>query len=132
LVNTPTDTATLGVVESLKTNNLWQKAGTDGHVMIISHDGLGDILDLVKEGYVDQEVVIDVLGVGGIATEILNAYPLQGQPVPTSGTFTPEGKYLNKEVTFTQGESGPTVLLDPVVVDASTADNPLIWGNVSK
>ena len=129
LVNTPTDTATLGVVEALKTNGLWQKVGDKGHVMIISHDGLGDILKLVKDGYVDAEVAIDVYGVGGIATEILQAYPMQGKAVPTSGTFTPKGEYLNKEVTFTSGDSGAVVMLDPIVVDAATADNPLIWGN---
>lgn len=132
LVNTPTDTATLGVIESLKTNDLWHKAGSDGHVMIISHDGLGDILKLVKEGYVDIEIAIDVYGVGGIATEILQAYPMQGKPVPTSGTFTPKGQYLNKEVTFTSGDTGATVMLDPIAVDASSADNPLIWGNAGK
>lgn len=129
VVNTPTDTATLGVVESLKTNNLWVKAGEANHVMIISHDGLGDVLKLVKDGYVDAEVVIDVFGVGGIATEILNAYPMKGQAVPTSGTFTPKGQYLNKSVTFSTGDTGATVMLDPIVVDASSADNPLIWGN---
>lgn len=132
LVNTPTDTATLGVVESLKTNGLWQKVGAEGHVIVISHDGLGDILTLVKEGYVDAEVVIDVFGVGGIATEILNEYPMKDQAVPTSGTFTPKGEYLNKEVTFSTGDTGATVMLDPVVVDASGADNPLIWGNAGK
>lgn len=132
LVNTPTDTATMGVVESLKTNGLWSKVGEDNHVMVISHDGLGDILDLVEEGYVDAEVVIDVFGVGGIATEILDEYPLNGQPVPTSGTFTPEGDYLNEEVTFIEGDTGATVMLDPIVVDASTAGNPLIWGNAGE
>ena len=132
LVNTPTDTATLGVVESLKTNGLWAKVGEQNHVMVISHDGLGDILDLVEEGYIDAEVVIDVFGVGGIATEILDEYPLNGQPVPTSGTFTPEGEYLNTEVTFTEGDTGATVMLDPIVVDASTAGNPLIWGNAGE
>jgi len=132
LINTPTDTATLGAIESLKTNNMWQKAGTDGHVFIISHDGLGAILKLVRDGYVDAEVVVDIYGVGGIATEILAAYPLQGKKVPTSGTFTPKGKYLNTEVTFTSGDTGPTVMLAPVAVDASSADNPLIWGNASK
>lgn len=131
LVNTPTDTATLGAIEALKSNNMWQKVGVEGHVAVISHDGLGDILKLVKEGYVDAEVVIDVYGVGGIATEILNEYPMQGKQVPTSGTFTPKGQYLNKEVTLTQGDSGATVLLSPIVVDATTADNPLIWGNAS-
>ena len=49
--------------------------------------------------------------------------------VPTSGTFTPQGKYLNTSVTFTQGDSGPTIMLDPVLVTAADADNPLIWGN---
>ncbi|GAA2178631.1 substrate-binding domain-containing protein [Brooklawnia cerclae] len=132
LVNTPTDTATLGAVEALKTNDMWYKTGEDGHVFFISHDGLGDVLDLVQEGYVDAEVVIDVFGVGGIATEILHAYPMQGKEVPTSGTFTPEGEYLNTEVTFTSGDSGATVMLDPLVVDASNADNPLIWGNATK
>ena len=66
------------------------------------------------------------------ATEILNAYPLQGKQVPTSGTFTPKGQYLNKEVTFTSGPTGATVMLVPLVVDASTASNPLIWGNAGK
>lgn len=132
LVNTPTDTATLGVVESLKSNGLWHEIGSDDHVMVISHDGLGDVLDLVRDGYVDAEIVIDVYGVGGIATEVLNAYPLQGEAVPTSGTFTPEGEYLNTEVTFTSGDSGATIMLDPVVVDAETADNPLIWGNAGQ
>ncbi|MGO2660250.1 sugar ABC transporter substrate-binding protein [Mycetocola reblochoni] len=129
LINTPTDTATLGAIESLKTNNMWAKAGEDDHVAFISHDGLGEVLDLVEEGYIDVEVVIDVFGVGGIATEVLNAYPIAGEEVPTSGTFTPEGKYLNTEVTFTEGDSGPTIMLDPVVVTADDADNPLIWGN---
>lgn len=132
LVNTPTDSATLGVIEALKTNDMWHKVGEAGHVGLISHDGLGDILDLVQEGYVDAEVVIDVYGVGGIAAEILNAYPLQGKAVPTSGTFTPKGKYLNTEVTFTSGDTGATVMLAPLVVDASTASNPLIWGNAGK
>lgn len=129
LVNTPTDTATLGVVESLKSNGMWKKAGEEGHVAIISHDGLGDILTLVKDGYVDAEVVIDVYGVGGIATEVLAAYPIAGQPVPTSGTFTPKGQYLNKEVAFSSGPTGATIMLDPIVVDATGATNPLIWGN---
>ncbi|MGV8973509.1 MAG: sugar ABC transporter substrate-binding protein [Rhodoglobus sp.] len=132
LVNTPTDSATLGVIEALKTNDMWHKVGEAGHVSVISHDGLGDILDLVQEGYVDAEVVIDVYGVGGIAAEILNAYSLQGKDVPTSGTFKPKGKYLNTEVTFTSGDTGATVMLAPLVVDASTADNPLIWGNAGK
>ena len=129
LVNTPTDTATLGAIESLKSNSMWAKVGEPNHVMIISHDGLGDILTLVKEGYVDAEVAIDVFGVGGIATEILNEYAIKGQPVPTSGTFTPKGEYLNKSVTFSSGDTGATVMLDPVVVEAAGADNPLIWGN---
>ncbi|MDO5701026.1 MAG: sugar ABC transporter substrate-binding protein [Bowdeniella nasicola] len=132
LVNTPTDTATLGVIESLKTNNMWHKADEDGHIMVISHDGLGDILDLVQEGYIDVEVVIDVFGVGGIATEVLNAYPLQDKEVPTSGTFTPEGEYLNTEVEFSEGDTGATIMLAPVVVNADDADNPLIWGNATK
>jgi len=81
---------------------------------------------------VDAEVAIDVFGVGGIATEILNEYAMKGQPVPTSGTFTPKGEYLNTEVTFTSGDTGATVMLDPVVVDAAGADNPLIWGNAGQ
>ncbi|WP_168582342.1 sugar ABC transporter substrate-binding protein [Gephyromycinifex aptenodytis] len=131
LVNTPTDTATLGVIESLKTNNMWKKVDEKGHVAVISHDGLGDILKLVEEGYIDNEVVIDVYGVGGIATEVLNEYPLQGKPVPTSGTFTPKGEYLNKSVEFSTSDVGTTIMLAPIVVDAKTANNPLIWGNAS-
>lgn len=129
LINTPTDTATLGAIESLRTNGMWHRAGEEGHVFIVSHDGLGDILELVQDGYVDIEIVIDVFGVGGIATEVLHAYSMQGEEVPTSGTFTPEGEYLNTEVTFSSGDTGPTIMLEPVVVDASNADNPLIWGN---
>lgn len=132
LVNSPTDPATLGAIEALKTNGLWTTNKSEEHVFVISHDGLGEILDLVREGYVDAEVVVDIYGVGGIATEILAQYPLKGKDVPTSGTFTPKGSYLNTEVTFTKGDSGPTVLLQPIIVDASDVDNPLIWGNASE
>lgn len=132
LINTPTDTATLGAIESLKTNGMWHKVGEDGHVMVISHDGLGDILRLVEEGYVDAEVVIDVFGVGGIATEILSEYTMQDKEVPTSGTFTPKGKYLNTEVEFSEGPTGATVMLAPIVVGKDDANNPLIWGNAGK
>lgn len=129
LVNSPTDPATLGAIEALRTNNAWLPAGEDGHVFVISHDGMGEILDYIREGYVDAEVVIDIYGVGGIATEILAEYPLKGSPVPTSGTFTPSGEYLNTEVTFTETEFGPTVFLDPIIVTQEDVDNPLIWGN---
>lgn len=132
LINSPTDPATLGAIEALKTNGMWTTNDSDDHVFVISHDGLGEILDYIRDGYVDAEVVVDIYGVGGIATEILAAYPLKGEKVPTSGTFTPTGKYLNTEVTFTKGDSGPTVLLQPVIVDAKTVDNPLIWGNASE
>ena len=90
---------------------------------------MGEILDYVRDGYVDAEVVIDIYGVGGIATEILAEYSLKGTAVPTSGTFTPKGEYLNTEVTFTETEFGPTVFLAPILVKKDGADNPLIWGN---
>lgn len=132
LINSPTDPATLGAIEALKTNDLWTTNESEDHVFVISHDGLGEILDLVREGYVDAEVVVDIYGVGGIATEILTEFPLKGEKVPTRGTFTPTGEYLNTEVTFSEAESGPTVLLQPIIVDASSVDNPLIWGNASE
>lgn len=132
LVNSPTDPATLGAIEALRTNNAWFPAGQDGHVFVISHDGMGEILDYVRSGYVDAEVVIDIYGVGGIATEILADYPLKGTEVPTSGTFTPKGKYLNTTVTFTKTDFGPTVYLAPIVVTKDDADNPLIWGNAKQ
>ncbi len=132
LINTPTDTATLGAIEALKTNDMWYGAGEDKHVFIISHDGLGDILDYVQEGYVDSEIAIDVFGVGGIAAEVLNEYTVKGKAVPTSGTFTPKGKYLNKEVEFSEGDNGPTIMLSPIKVTKEAADNQLIWGNAMK
>lgn len=132
LVNSPTDPSTLGAIEALRTNNAWFKTGEEGHVFVISHDGMGELLDFIREGYVDAEVVIDIYGVGGIATEILAEYTLKGTPVPTSGTFTPKGAYLNEEVTFSETEFGPTVFLAPIVVTADEVDNPLIWGNAGK
>ncbi|MFV0406746.1 MAG: sugar ABC transporter substrate-binding protein [Propioniciclava sp.] len=132
LVNTPTDTATLGAIEALKTNGMWHTTDSEDHVAVISHDGLGDILTLVKEGYVDVEIVVDILGVGGIATEVLAAYPLKGEAVPTSGTFTPKGEYLNTEVTFSSGPTGATVMLPPIAATQTEVDNPLIWGNVGE
>lgn len=131
LINTPTDTATLGAVEALKTHDMWYAAGNAKHVFVISHDGLGDILNYVKQGYVDSEVTIDVFGVGGIATEVLKEYAMKGQAVPTSGTFTPQGKYLNTKVEFSKGSNGPTIMLAPIKVTKENADNPLIWGNAT-
>lgn len=129
LINTPTDTATIGAIEALKTNDMWYAAGEEKHVFIISHDGLGEILDYVQEGYVDSEIAIDVFGVGGIATEVLNEYTVKGNAVPTSGTFKPDGKYLNTEAEFSEGSNGPTIMLSPIKVTKENADNPLIWGN---
>ncbi len=129
LINTPTDTATLGVVEALKTNDMWYPAGDEKHIFIVSHDGLGEVLDYIKQGYVDSEITIDVFGVGGIAAEVLNEYAVKGQAVPTSGTFKPKGKYLNTEVEFSQGNNGPTIMLSPIKVTKDGADNQLIWGN---
>lgn len=132
LINSPTDPSTLGAIEALKTKNMWKKTDDKDHVFLISHDGMGDLLDYVRSGYVDAEVVIDIYGVGGIATELLSDYPLKGKKVPTSGTYTPKGKYLNTKVTFTKTKFGPTVYLAPIVVTAENVDNPLIWGNVKK
>ncbi len=131
LINTPTDTATIGAIEALKTNDMWYSAGDEKHVFIISHDGLGEILDYVQEGYVDSEIAIDVFGVGGIAAEVLNEYAMKGKAVPASGTFKPQGKYLNTEVEFSEGSNGPTILLSPIKVTKENADNPLIWGNAT-
>lgn len=132
LVNTPTDTATLGAVEALKTNDMWYPVGDSKHVFVISHDGASQILDDIRSDYVDSEIVIDVLGVGGIAAEVLNEYTMKGQEVPTSGTFTPQGQYLNKQVTFSKGSCGPTIVLSPYKVIKANVDDSLIWGNVVK
>ncbi|QAT48983.1 sugar ABC transporter substrate-binding protein [Caproiciproducens sp. NJN-50] len=132
LINTPTDTATLGAVEALKTNDMWYPIGNDKHVFVISHDGASQILDDIRDNYVDSEIVIDVLGVGGIAAEVLNEYTVKGKEIPTSGTFEPRGKYLNKKVEFSKGNCGPTIVLAPLKVTKTNADDPLIWGNVVK
>ena len=131
LVNTPADTATLGAAEALKTHNLWHKKDDPNHVFVISVEGQSAILDLVREGYVDAEVVLDAYGVGGIAVEVLNEYTMQGQEGPTSGTFEPKGDFLNKEVTFEEGDTGPTIMLDSLVVDEANVDDERIWGNAN-
>lgn len=131
LVNTPADTATLGVAEALKTNGMWLKKDDPNHVFLISVEGQSAILDLIREGYVDADVVLDVFGVGGIAVEVLNEYTMQGKEVPTSGTYKPKGDYLNEEVTFEEGDTGPTIMLDSLVVDSDNVDDERIWGNAT-
>lgn len=132
LINTPTDTATLGAVQALMTNDMWYPASNSKHVFVISHDGASTVLDYVRQDYVDSEIVIDVMGVGGIAAEVLNAYSMKGKEVPTSGEFVPQGKYLNKKVEFSKGNCGPTIVLAPYKVTKANASDPLIWGNEVK
>lgn len=132
LINTPTDTATVGAVQALQTNDMWYPIGNSKHVFIISHDGASTVLNYMRQNYVDSEIVIDVMGVGGIATEVLNDYSLKGKEIPTSGEFVPKGKYLNKKVQFSKGNCGPTIVLAPYKVTKANVDDPLIWGNAVK
>lgn len=131
LINTPTDDATLGAVEALKIADMWYPAGEDKHVMVVSHDGMGQALEYLKEGYFDSDIAVDIMGVGGYAVEILNEYTMQGKDIPTSGTYKATGNYLIPEVTFSEGANGPTVMLPPAKITKDNADNPLIWGNQS-
>lgn len=131
-VNTPADTAGLGAIEALKTNDMWAPSGEENHVIMVSQDGIPEMLDYLKDGYLAGEIVADIMGVCGIAQELLVEYPMKGQPVPTEGTYTPKGEYLSKEVVFTEGDTGPTVWLDPVLLSADDVDNPLLWVNSIK
>lgn len=131
-VNTPADTAGLGAIEALKTNDLWAPQGKDNHVIMVSQDGISEMLDYLADGYLNGEIVADIMGVCGIAQELLVEYPMNGKTVPTEGTYTPKGTYLSTEVTFTKGDTGPTVWLDPIILSADDVDNPLLWVNAIK
>lgn len=129
LINSPTDDATLGAVESLKIADMWYPVGDDKHVSVVSHDGMNQALRYLEDGYFDSVIVIDIMGVGGYAVEILEEYTMKGKEVPTSGTYTAKGNYLLPEVTFSEGPTGPTVLLPSAKVTSEGAGNALIWGN---
>ena len=126
-VHCPSDDPGLGCAEALQIAGLWYPVGDENHVILVTGDGEPDAVQYLKDGYYDAIIVEDAYAYGPIAMELLKEYVFQGEPVPTSGTYTNEDYYW-KTAEFMEGETGPILQIPPYAMDASNVNESGHWG----
>lgn len=129
-VHAPSDSPSRGIATALKQKDRWKKVGEDGHVIFVNIDGEPVALNWIKEGYMDACVSQDPIAYGEIAVEMLAKHAMKGEAVPL-------GAYENKDyfwenATIVDGDTGPTMIIPPFVINASNADDERHWGYVSE
>ncbi len=129
-VHAPSDSPSRGIVTALKQRNRWKKIGEDGHVIFVNIDGEPVAVNWIKEGYMDACVSQDPIAYGEIAVELLSKYAMQGKAVPI-GPYE-NAKYFWEKSEIVEGDTGPTMIIPPFVIDPSNADDERHWGFVSE
>ena len=129
-VHAPSDSPSRGIVTALKQKDRWKKVGEEGHVIFVNIDGEPVALNWIKEGYMDACVSQDPIAYGEIAVEMLTKHSMNGEAVPL-------GAYENKDyfwetAEIVNGDTGPTMIIPPFVIDAANADDERHWGYVAE
>jgi ABC-type sugar transport system substrate-binding protein len=129
-VHAPSDSPSRGIVTALQQKGRWKKIGEDGHVIFVNIDGEPVALNWIKEGYMDGCVSQDPIAYGEIAVEMLAKHAMKGEAVPT-GTYENK-KYFWEKGEIVAGNTGPTLIIPPFVIDPSNADDKRHWGYISE
>lgn len=129
-VHAPSDSPSRGIVTALKQKDRWKKIGEEGHVIFVNIDGEPVAVNWIKEGYMDACVSQDPIAYGEIAVEMIAKYAMNGEPVPI-GTYE-NPKYFWEKAEIVDGDSGPTMIIPPFIIDPSNADDERHWGYVSE
>ncbi|MCI2395052.1 substrate-binding domain-containing protein [Aliiroseovarius sediminis] len=129
-VHAPSDSPSRGIVTALQQKDRWKKIGEDGHVIFVNIDGEPVALNWIKEGYMDACVSQDPIAYGEIAVELLQKHAMQGEAVPI-GPYVNE-KYFWETAEIVEGDTGPTMIIPPFVIDPSNADDERHWGYVAE
>lgn len=129
-VHAPSDSPSRGIVTALQQKNRWKKVGEDGHVIFVNIDGEPVALKWIQEGYMDACVSQDPIAYGEIAVEMLVKHSLKGEAVPT-GTYENK-KYFWEKGEIVAGNTGPTLIIPPFVIDGENAGDKRHWGAIAE
>jgi simple sugar transport system substrate-binding protein len=128
-VHAPSDSPARGIVTALQQKGKWKKVGEQGHVIFVNIDGEPAALQWIGDGYMDAVVSQDPIAYAQITVEMLDKYSLKGQPVPL-GDYENKQYFWEKAV-ITKSETGPSLVIQPFIVDASSVKDKRQWGNIA-
>lgn len=129
-VHAPSDSPSRGIVTALKQKDRWKKIGEEGHVIFVNIDGEPVALKWIQEGYMDACVSQDPIAYGEVAVELLDKYAMKGEAVPL-GAYENK-KYFWERAEIVAGDTGPTMIIPPFVIDPTNADDKRHWGAVAE
>jgi simple sugar transport system substrate-binding protein/ribose transport system substrate-binding protein len=128
-VHAPSDSPARGIVTALLQKGKWKKVGEPGHVIFVNIDGEPAALQWIADGYMDAVVSQDPIAYAQITVEMLDKYSLKGQPVPL-GNYQ-NSQYFWEKAVITKTETGPSLVIQPFVVDAGSVKDKRQWGNIA-
>ena len=123
----PSDSLTLGVLQSMKSKNRLKKVGKKGHIVTTSIDGEPMSLHWLREKLIDAEVSQDPIAYGEICVQMLGGRVAQGKKLPT-GDYKND-RYAWKTATIKDEKNGPNMVIPAYFIDQSNVDDPRQWGN---
>jgi simple sugar transport system substrate-binding protein len=128
-VHSPSDSPARGIVTALQQKGKWKKVGEPGHVIFVNIDGEPAALQWIADGYMDAVVSQDPIAYAQITVEMLDKYSLKGQPVPL-GPYQ-NSKYFWEKAQFSKSDTGPSLVIQPFVVDGGSVKDKRQWGNIA-
>jgi simple sugar transport system substrate-binding protein/ribose transport system substrate-binding protein len=85
---------------------------------------------LDQDGYMDACVSQDPIAYGEVAVEMLVKYSIPGKEVPSGRTRTRNTS--GRRARSSKGQTGPTLIIPPFVIDRSNAADQRHWGYVAE
>ncbi|OTP77901.1 MULTISPECIES: sugar ABC transporter substrate-binding protein [Burkholderiaceae] len=128
-VHAPSDSPARGIVTALQQKGKWKKVGEQGHVIFVNIDGEPAALQWIGDGYMDAVVSQDPIAYAQITVEMLDKYSLKGQPVPL-GPYQ-NSQYFWEKAEITKSVTGPSLVIQPFVVDGNSVKDKRQWGNIA-
>jgi ABC-type sugar transport system substrate-binding protein len=128
-VHAPSDSPARGIVTALQQKGKWKKVGEQGHVIFVNIDGEPAALQWIGDGYMDAVVSQDPIAYAQITVEMLDKYSMKGQPVPL-GPYQ-NSQYFWEKAEITKSVTGPSLVIQPFVVDGSSVKDKRQWGNIA-
>jgi ABC-type sugar transport system substrate-binding protein len=128
-VYAPSDSPARGIVTALQQKGKWKKVGEQGHVIFVNIDGEPAALQWIADGYMDAVVSQDPIAYAQITVELLDKHSLKGQPVPL-GPYQ-NSQYFWEKAPINKSDTGPSLVIQPFIVDASSVKDKRQWGNIA-
>ncbi len=129
-VHAPSDSPARGITTALQQKNRWKKVGEEGHVIFVTIDGEPVAVRGIQDGYMDACVSQDPIAYGEIAVELLEKHAMKGEEVPL-GAYENK-KYFWEKGEIVKGDTGPTLIIPPFVINGDNAADKRHWGYVAE